>query len=102
MGFPAAYLVLTDVLLMWEVQSGHELVDVFALEPFVVKTFRHNLADEIFARPRPSVQRESQGFLRIRVCQKPRHGFHNHLGHQVLSEDFFPQIVFKICGRRGE
>lgn len=80
---------------MRKMQSGDEVVDISAVEASFVDALGNDLADKVLARARPTMQGEGQRLLRIRIVQKARDGFHNHLLHQVLPKELLVQLLLK-------
>lgn len=58
---------------MWKVQRGHKQVDIVTVQTTLVNILRDDLADKIFARARPPVQREGERFLGLRVAYEAGH-----------------------------
>lgn len=89
-------------MLVREMQRRKKEVHKFALEPSWVEVLGDDLADKVFPRPGPAVQREDQRLLRAGVVDEAGQRLQDDPLGQVLAEEPLVQGLLQGCGRNSE
>lgn len=82
-------------------QSGHKLMDVFAVQARLVNVLDNDFTGVVLACARPAMQREGERLFGVRIAQEAGDGFDNHLLREVLAEQPLLQILLQGCGERA-